>query len=85
MIKYSSGSASGITGWGIWDATRGPYNVNDPHLEANLSDAEATSAFRKMDFVSNGFVLKGLGVSVSGNTYIYAAFAESPFNYARAR
>ena len=85
MIKYSSGSASGIIDWGIWDAARGPYNVNDPYLGANVSDAEATSAFRKMDFVSNGFVLKGSGVSVSGNTYIYAAFAENPFSIARAR
>jgi hypothetical protein len=88
MVKYSSGSSSGITGWGIYDAARGGYNVNQPTLEANLSDAEYTSAFRQMDFLSNGFMLRGgsgSGISVSGNTYVYAAFAESPFNYARAR
>lgn len=81
MIKYYSGSASGITGWGIFDATRDTYNPASNYVEANLADAEATSAFRKIDFLSNGFVLQpssSSGVSVSGNSYIFAAFAETP-------
>jgi hypothetical protein len=37
--------------------------------------------------LSNGFKIRtiGSGKNLSGQTYIYAAFAETPFNYARAR
>jgi hypothetical protein len=42
-----------------------------------------------MDILSNGFKLRATGsvssFNGSGATYIYAAFAESPFNYSRAR
>jgi hypothetical protein len=40
-----------------------------------------------MDYLSNGFKLRNTatGSNASGGTYIFAAFAESPFKYARAR
>jgi hypothetical protein len=55
-------------------------------LKPNTSDAEVDE--RPIDFLSNGFKLRmtdGGDLNYSSDTYIYAAFAESPFNYARAR
>jgi hypothetical protein len=56
-------------------------------LVAETSEAENTNNVLAFDFLSNGFKLRGTSVSgnASGGTYIYAAFAESPFQYARAR
>ena len=84
MIKVSSA----VDSWAIKDSARGTYNPNEPNLYADLSIAEQTSnPSRYTDFVSNGFKLRGTdnGVNSSGNTYIYAAFAESPFQFSRAR
>lgn len=72
--------------WIIHDTARNQYNVADLRLRPNSSDAEATVT--TVDILSNGFKLR-TGNSGEGNdngaTYIYAAFAESPFQYARAR
>ena len=82
MIKQSSGSG---TGWQIHDTSRNTYNVMNNRLQPNNSDAEST--YTTSDFLSNGFKLRDSDASwnSSGATYIYAAFAESPFQYARAR
>jgi hypothetical protein len=84
MLKESSASGNG---WEIRDSMREPYNdSNRTILLPNLSNAEITDAY-PIDFTSNGFKVRnaGGGSNNSGATYIYAAFAESPFNYARAR
>jgi hypothetical protein len=67
------------------DAARNTYNVVNNELYANLSIAEGV--FTWADFLSNGFKLRSADPAgnSSGATYIYAAFAESPFQYARAR
>jgi len=71
--------------WLVWDAARDTFNVVDNDLRPNLSNAESTET--AMDFLSNGFKLRSTsgGWNGSGNTYIYMAFAESPFKYANAR
>jgi hypothetical protein len=86
MVKASSSDPSGGGWWNIIDATRNTYNVATSRLGANSSSAE-NSSYQWMDLLSNGFKLRELldGSNVSGVTYIYAAFAESPFQYARAR
>jgi hypothetical protein len=83
LIKNSSGAYP----WQINDATRNPYNLTNLALHPNASDSEATYTSAVMDILSNGFKLRGgdTYVNASANTYIYAAFAESPFQYARAR
>jgi hypothetical protein len=81
------GSSNSGRDWGIQDATREPYNDgNRTIVWANVSDAEVTDAF-PLDFLSNGFKIRNSGTGGNGNgeTYIYAAFAESPFKYALAR
>ena len=67
--------------WMIWDAKREPFNVNPNTIQANASAAEAGTGGYSVDFLSNGFKFRMYGSSsnASGVTYIYAAFAEHPF------
>ena len=80
MVKASSSDPSGGGWWNIIDAGRNGYNVATSRLGANSSTAE-NSSYNWMDLLSNGFKLRELldGSNVNGVTYIYAAFAESPF------
>ena len=81
MIKRSSG----IGNWVIYDSVRLTYNANNVELYANYSGAEVVDD--PIDILSNGFKIRGTGSAFngSGETYVFAAFAESPFQYARAR
>jgi hypothetical protein len=79
-------SSSGTTNWIVEDSARSPANVVSALLNPNAANVENTSV-AEMDFLSNGFKIKttDAGYNSSGGTYIFAAFAEAPFNYARAR
>ena len=70
----------------MYDTSRDTYNVVGNELIANASDAETTGN-ASLDILSNGFKLRttGVGRNGSGNTFIYAAFAENPFQNALAR
>jgi hypothetical protein len=84
MIKNASGAYTWIT----FDSARGTYNVNGQQLYPNTSDAEATDNVNNcIDFLSNGFKFRGASAvgNGSGNTIIYAAFAENPFKNSLAR
>ena len=83
MIKSAIGTAQE---WGMQDAARSTSNQCNLQLRANASTAEGDNGTR-IDMLSNGFKLRTLGDDSNGNTftYIFAAFAESPFKYARAR
>jgi hypothetical protein len=78
---------NGIDGWLIYDAKRNSYNVADALLQPDNSGAEAVSGPGSIDILSNGF--KHRNANNIGNsssfTYIYMAFAEAPFKYARSR
>jgi hypothetical protein len=84
LLKVSS--ASGY-GWLLYDSSRDTYNVTDLNLRPNLSDAESSQTANYLDFLSNGFKIRGTsdGSINPTQTVIYAAFAENPFNTARAR
>jgi hypothetical protein len=75
--------------WVLYDTSRSTYNAATARLVPNSSGAEVTSA--SIDILSNGFKIRsgsGSGfeeINESGATLIYAAFAENPFQYARAR
>jgi hypothetical protein len=74
--------------WNINDATRSEYNQTANVLAANLSSAENTTGTgNSIDILSNGFKLRqsNQGSNANGGTYIFAAFAESPFKYSLAR
>ena len=84
MWKKVTGSA----GWFIHDTKRSPFNKSKLTLAPETNAAEQTSAGGATDmfFLSNGFKLGGAGGDMNGNneTYIYLAFAETPFKYANA-
>ena len=83
MVKKSSAAGN----WLIFDTSRSPYNVQADALFPNLSNAETTTTSYNNDFLSNGFKIRTSDGSWndSGVTYVYAAFAESPFTISRAR
>jgi hypothetical protein len=85
LIKCSSVAGES---WFVLDSARSAYNVTQDYLVPNSSASES-SAYNIVDFLSNGFKLKtstaGSAFNGSGATYVYAAFAEAPFNYSRAR
>ena len=75
-------------GWDIYDAVRDTYNAARKRLKPHASDAEVTMGPEIIDILSNGFKLRNTlnYTNGSGQTFIYAAFAENPFAMnARAR
>jgi hypothetical protein len=82
MIKRTDSTGN----WIMFDSARGTYNVNGPYLYANSSSVEGTSTTIGLDFLSNGFKNRNTynDSNTSSGTYIYMAFAESPFKYANA-
>ena len=84
IIKQSSSSNY----WWLKDSARSPTNQANLRISPSNTTAEADdSAYNGADFLSNGFKLRGTDTTTnqSGGTYIYMAFAEMPFKYARAR
>ena len=78
--------------WNIFDAIRPTYNETDGVLRANLSNPEFDGSAQGtyalgVDLLSNGFKIRQQGVDAnsSGQTLIYAAFAEHPLKTARAK
>jgi len=65
--------------WYIIDNKRSSINSTNHRLFANLSDAESTGS--NIDILSNGFKSRTSDATnnASGGSYIYMAFAESPF------
>jgi len=83
LIKKTNGS--GDENWRLLDSSRCPTNQNNKHLLPSSSTDESTET--GMDFLSNGFKLRDGDAhqNQDGTTYIFAAFAESPFQTANAR
>jgi hypothetical protein len=77
----------GVIQWTILDTARSPVNVADQRLFPNLSQGETVNGDGNTDLLSNGFKLRNIdsAFNTNGATYIYAAFAENPFQFSRAR
>ena len=74
------------TDWLVYDNKRSTSNVIDDFLEPNQSGSEQSSSSNSVDFLSNGFKFRNNSGDMNGaGTYVYMAFAESPFKYSRAR
>jgi hypothetical protein len=73
--------------WYVWDNAREPFNIMNERQHPNLDLADQTSSGRGLDFLSNGFKIRGSDNSVngSGDTHIYLAFADQPFKFSNAR
>jgi hypothetical protein len=74
--------------WFIYDSSRSTTNVNSAELRPNTNDSEnGGSLSGQIDILSNGFKIRSDSSKFIGElgNFIFAAFAESPFKYARAR
>ena len=69
--------------WAILDTARDINNEAGTYLTPNSTAVEDTGY--KMDFLSNGFKLRGNIGAINTDGYIYLAFAETPFKYSNAR
>ena len=86
LIKRTDGGGS----WAILNNKSPDHNVINNSLYASDNNAETVGAgvtSSIVDFVSNGIKIRGYSSNVnnSSGTYIYLAFAESPFKTANAR
>jgi len=74
--------------WYVMDSTRTTYNGSQNWLSPSQATTEDASTGENVDFLSNGFKIRTQWTSLNDSgsaTYIYIAFAESPFKYANAR
>jgi len=81
MVKNIANGES----WEVYDNARDPHNVITSRLQVDTNNGEVTSTF--FDFLSNGIKIRNTsgGYNNNGGTFIYLAFAESPFKYANAK
>jgi hypothetical protein len=79
-------SSTLTTNWWLIDTARNTYNVANTLLTPSNNYADDTT-YNVADINSNGFKIRTTytGVNSSGDTYIYAAFAENPFKFSLAR
>jgi hypothetical protein len=77
--------------WGIYDTARDTYNLTHKSLYPDVANGENVSIWstteNTIDILSNGFKMRtsNAGTNANGGTYIYLAFAETPFKYSNAR
>lgn len=85
LIKRTDSSTSG--NWSVLDSSVNTYNEAQKILTPNTADSESTQNY--LDLLSNGFKVRYAAanqqINTNGGTYIYAAFAESPFKNSLAR
>ena len=74
--------------WTLFDNARKPTNPVNHTLNPDQVNAEVTDGGNgQIDFLSNGFKCRNTdgGINSDGVTYVYMAFAESPFQTANAK
>ena len=96
MGSYGSSSAFAYTGfrpaflvikstssnrnWMLIDSARDQFNAADAVLLPSGSDAEDDNSVYAVDFLSNGFKIRGSNGQITGDSeYIYWCIAENPF------
>jgi hypothetical protein len=92
FVMWKNTTTNGYN-WEIIDTARDTYNVMLNVLGPNSSAAESAFAGPPyLDALSNGFKVRTgsassgyQNINNNGDTYIYAAFAEFPFQFANAR
>ena len=85
MIKAYAGVSD--AGWIIYDDVRGTENPTTNHLFANYSNAETTNSNLYIDFLSNGFKIRGTNTNIGGGSdyLVFFAFARQDFKFSNAR
>jgi hypothetical protein len=84
MLKRSDSDSSGH--WLMKDSKRDESNGNTLYSMANRTDADTDNTV-EIDYLSNGFKQRSTNNvnNANASTYIFLAFAESPFKYSNAR
>lgn len=79
--------STAVENWIIHDTARDDYNVTSKELIPNGPTPAVEGSTTPFDILSNGFKMRTTSAALnsSAQTYVFAAFAEAPFNYARAR
>ena len=82
MIKRTDSTGN----WVMHDNARNSTNPAKGYLLANSSGIEEAGS-DILDFLSNGFKIRNTwtDINASGGSYVFAAFAESPFQTANAK
>jgi len=78
LVKRTNGANS----WYLYDNKRPGYNLIGSTLSPNTNGTEIiSSSYNSVDFVSNGVKIRqsNADLNTNGSTYIFMAFAESPF------
>jgi len=83
LLKRTNSSAS----WVLHDNKRSGSNPDNDYLHPDNSQSDSDGSSGTLDILSNGFKLRMTAGTHngSGDSYIYFAFAESPFRNSRAR
>ena len=79
-------NADAADNWSIADTSRSPHNVAGESLRPDTTDVEDSAA--DIDILSNGFKVRQADshrINYDAETFIYLAFAETPFKYSNAR
>jgi hypothetical protein len=77
IIKRIDGS----DGWTLWDNKRSTYNLRNKFFTPDTYEVEQTgSTDHVVDFLSNGFKIRGSGgeTNTNGGNYLYMAWAAEP-------
>ena len=75
IIKSETSSRN----WIIIDSARDTFNPSDIALLANDGAFEDDNSVYAIDFLSNGFRIRGSNGQINGDaSYVYAAWAEAP-------
>lgn len=87
MIKESSGTSAATSSWVMHDTSRASVNQDITAMSAQSTSVEVSNALYGLDVLASGFKLRSLNQNwnESAGTYIFMAFAETPFKYALAR
>ncbi len=72
---------NGTNHWHIHDNKRNTFNVVGKNLkaDANNTEEDPSGGENSRDFLSNGFKFRNADHNNQAHSYIYMAFAESPF------
>lgn len=73
-----------LADWLVWDTARDTFNIVNNELLADTNAAEV-GANADIDILSNGFKIKRTASGFNTGTIVFAAFAEAPLKFARAR
>ena len=83
MLKNTAASQH----YTMYDTKRSTSNLVDNAVYGDETEAESSAAEHNIDILSNGFKIRNNAAqnNTNNNTYIFMAFAETPFKYSNAR